>query len=275
MSLLLTRRGNGFEGVAAGQPAVSKLPIGLSFHRILVPYSGTGVVDADFKEIRLVANGEPFQTYVGGDKFSNMMKFDRITPTAGVLEIYVGDRPGMMTRAGIEFTKVGTGIGFDAKVNPFPITTLSLEIDIASDAPVDLKLSPPKLIQSERDVTGIVKKVKKFNYSPQGAGEFQISDLPRGDLINRIFFHTDQINAIKVERDGAEIFTRTTAENEHIQKNGKRTPQAGLFVIDPTELGYGSEAIVTRGVGDLRFYLDMAAAASFDVWVEYLGTISA
>jgi hypothetical protein len=121
-----------------------------------------------------------------------------------------------------------------------------------------------------------VKKVKKYTYSPAGAGVFEISDIPKGPLINKVsFLSSVNIADITVERDNFIVFERTKAENEAIQTDGVRVPQANCFVYDPTEEGYSAEGLATQGVNDLRFKLNMAGAATVTVIVESLAPLDA
>ena len=130
-----------------------------------------------------------------------------------------------------------------------------------------------KAVESPPSALGVFKKVRQFVYNPAAAGEFQIADLPRGDLINKIYFRSGNINSLRVERNNFTVFERTKDENDTIQTDGVRVPVAGEFVYDPTEAGNGSEGLVTAGVQDLRFILDMSAGGAVPVTVEYIGAL--
>lgn len=273
MSLKTTRKGQSFESVGKGQTAVTRIPIGLSLERILVPFSG--VTLAEMTEARLVANGETIRTWRNLTKLDTMNQFDGMAATNGIL-VFNLIRHGLRTRSGEEFTKLGTGKP-RSENNPNPITTLALEIDVddaAVSAPV---FGIPKLHQDLPDLTGAILKTKQYNYSPTGAGIFEIADLPKGELINRIFFFTpnNRIKSLEVERDNFVSFSRSTSENELLQSEGQRVPQAGVWVYDPTENGNGSEGLPTHNVQDLRFRLDMSAAENVDVVVETIATLKA
>lgn len=269
MSLKTTRKGQSFESVGAGQTAVTRLPIGLSYERILVPYSG--VTLAQMTEARLIANGETIRTWRDLTKLDTQNQFDGMTAANGIL-VFNLIRHGLRTRAGEELTKIGTGAP-RSEDNPNPITTFALEIDIADGvaAPV---LGVPKLHQDLPMPTGIVVKSKQYNYSASQAGIFEIADLPKGELVNRIFFYSANITSLEVERDNFVSFSREKAENELLQSEGVRVPQAGVFVYDPTENGNGAEGLPTANVHDLRFRLGMSAAdANIEVVVETLSLL--
>lgn len=273
MSLKTTRKGQSFESVGKGQTAVTRLPIGLSYERILVPYTLSAL--ADITEARLVANGETIRTWRDITKLDTMNQFDGMAAANGILTFNL-IRHGLRTRSGEEFTKVGTGAP-RSESNPNPITTLALEIDVKSAA-VDVPVfGIPKLHQDLPAPTGAILKTKQYNYAPTGAGIFEIADLPKGELVNRIFFFTpnDRIKSLEVERDNFVSFSRSTAENELLQTEGYRVPQAGVWVYDPTENGNGSEGLPTANVHDLRFRLDMSAAENIEVVVETISTLQA
>lgn len=274
MTLKTTRKGQSFESVAKGATATTRLPIGLSYEKILVPFSG--VTLAEMTEARLVANGETIRVWRDMTKLDLINKYDGLTAagTSGIL-VFNLTRHGMRTRAGEELTKLGTGYprGND---NPNPITTLSLEIDVdagATNAPV---FGIPKLHQDLPMPTGAILKSKQYVYSPAGAGIYEISDLPKGELINRIIFFTpnNRITELEVERDNFISFSRSKAENELMQTMGDKSVQSGAFIYDPTENGYGSEGLPTANVHDLRFRLNMSAAEDIVMYVETIGFLN-
>jgi hypothetical protein len=172
-------------------------------------------------------------------------------------------------------TALGTGLprgpNVDAGQDPNPITTLSLEVDI--DAGAAAPVLSLTALQSLARPAGIIKKVREYTYNAAATGEFEISDLPKGDIINRVVFASADVDAVKVERNNLVVFNRTSAENNVVQADGHRVPQAGYFVFDPTEQGYGAEGLVTAGAHDLRFVLTMGDTGAVPVTVEYLGQL--
>lgn len=265
---LLTRKMPSFEGVAAGQTATVRLPVGLRYHKLLIPYSGVTLAQMD--EIRLIANGKTVQRIIGGEVLDSMNQFDGRNAASGVLTLDF-ERYGLRTRSGSEFTVIDT-----TREAKDPISTLSLEIDI-NGAAVSPVLTAAKAIQSgaAANANPILKHVRVFGYDPAGSGDFEISDLPKMGAINRVFFKsTAGINSIKLTRDGYDVFERTKAENEAIQSDGVRVPQTNYSVVDFSEEGNGQDWLEVAGVQDLRFTLNMAAAGHIDVMVEYLNPLN-
>jgi hypothetical protein len=273
MSLKTTRKGQSFESTGRGATSVTRLPIGLSFERILVPFSG--VTLAEMTEARIIANGETIRTFRDLTKLDVINQFDGMQAVDGIL-VFNFVRHGLRTRSGEEFTKLGTGAP-RSETNPNPITTLALEIDVSASAVEVPVFGIPKLHQDLPSATGAILKTKQYNYSPTGGGIFEIADLPKGELVNRIFFFTPNnlIKSLEVERDNFVSFSRSTAENELLQREGFRVPQTGVWVYDPTENGNGSEGLPTANVHDLRFRLDMVSAETIEVVVETISTLQA
>lgn len=268
MSLKLTRRMPSFEGVAANQTATLRLPIGFTYHQLYIAYGGTFTL-ANMTEIRVVANGQTIMRLDSGAVLDDYNTYEGRVAASGILCIDF-DRYNLRTRAGEEFTALGTGFPND----PTPITTLSVEIDIATATGPTLSA---RAVQSVPRPLGLIKKLRTFTYAPGGAGDFEISDLPRGDLINKIYFGFDAnaISRVQVERDNFTVFDRDEPLNDLIQNDGVRVAQADYYVYDPTENGNGSEGLVTQNVNDLRFILTASGALGLTVGVEYIGSIEA
>jgi len=262
----LTRKMPSFEGVAAGQTATARLPIGLTYNALIITYAG--VTLAQLTELRLVANGKTLQRLVGGAVLDSLNQFDGRNAAAGTLTLDL-ERYGLRTRAGAELTSVGTGDPKDKR----RISTLSLEIDI--DAGAAAPVLSLKALQSAPRPAGVLKHVRVFGFDPSAAGDFEIADLPRMGLINRVIFTEGAaINSIKLERDGYTVFERNTAENEVIQADGVRVPQANYWAVDFSEEGNGQDALAVAGVRDLRFTLDMAGAGHVNAIVEYIAPLN-
>jgi len=254
-----------FEGVAAGATATLRLPIGRTYERLKIEYSG--VTLPQLKELRLVGNGITIQRWVGAALLDVVNQFDGMAAAGGILTLNLV-RHNLKTRVAIEETAIGTGV---APSNDFPVTLTTLQLEIDIDAAAAAPVLSCTALQSAPRPLALLKKVRTYNYSPAASGEFEISDLPRGDLINRIVFKTASMSGLRIERDNRVIFDRTKAENEQYQTDGARVPQAGYFIYDPTEEGYGAEPMVTAGVQDLRFVMKMTGADNVQVTVEYIG----
>jgi len=277
MGAILTKKLPSFEGVAPGQTATLRLPAGHTYHGLLIAFSGTAIDTDDLDAVRVYANGKLIQTF-DGEKLDAINQYDGLADatTNKILRVPF-ERVGLVTRINRE----ATAIAFPGRNNPQPINNMTVEVDIAATADASVALTAKAMVSPARDFKGnvpTIMEVRKFGYDPGGSGEFEISDLPRVGAISRIVFDSPSatINSILVELDGFEYFNRTKAENEAVQADGVRTPQAGLYVFDTTEQGYGDDAIVLKrpdgmdAVNDFRITLDMAGAGHVDAIVYYL-----
>ena len=272
--LKTTRKMPSFEGVAAGQTATLRMPIGRTYEQLLITYSGATL--AQLNELRIIANGEVIHRVTELSKLDSMNKFEGRAAAGGVI-VFDFNRYGLKTRAGVEYTALGTGIAPKSAANPDgdpnAITTLTAEIDV--DAAATSPALSAKAIQSAPSKSGFILKTKQYTYTAGASGEFEIADLPKGDAINKIYVGNHTANAytkIVIERDNFIVFERSVAENEVIQTDGVRTPQTDYVVYDPTEIGNGSETLATGGVQDLRIRLTLTNAGQVPLTVETIST---
>ena len=270
MALKLTRRMPSWEGVVAGQTATLRLPIGLTFEQLWTTF--TGVTLAQMDELRVVANGQTIQQWDTGTILDQFNQYEGRSAASGILCVDF-NRFGLRTQEMEEFTALGTGQPGD----PSPITTLQVEIDINAGAAASTLSS--RAVQSVPRALGLFKKVRKFTYSPTGALDFEIADIPKGDVLNQISFlpSANDVTRLQVQRDTFVVFDRTDTLNERIQNDGIRVPQAlaNMFVYDPTENGWGTEGLITAGVNDLRFILTTTGALTLNTHAVFIGGLNA
>jgi hypothetical protein len=264
----VTRRLPSFEGVAAGAQATLRCPIGLSYHQILITYSG--VTLAQMNEIRVVGNGKTFMRFTSGSRLDSIAQYHNRAAASGIIVIDF-TRPNMRTREAELVTLLGTGA--QSQDGSVELSTLAIEIDI--DGAASAPALSAKAIQSEPANLGFIKHIREYTYNPAASGEFEISDIPKGHLFSTMHFVSSDVNSLRVERDGYTVFERTAAENTLIQTDSLyRDPQSGIFTFDPTELGLGGEALSTGDVFDLRFIVDMASSGALPVVVESIAPLN-
>ena len=315
--MLQTRKLPGVEGAAASQTATVNMPVNLSYYGILWTLSSDGLDSSstlgDFDEIRIKANGKTIYQVdpVHQNRFNSYMGIPRYEGGADEAQLLWMPfiRPGLLDRAEQELTVIGMGYPrvTDPNVadyNPIPITTMQAEIDIGSGFSGGV-VRGLAVLGTPRPV-GTLRKLKRFYRSISGSGDYQISDLPKGELIDMIAMNNaDDIDAVRIERNGYTVYNRTAEENRILTAVGVRknanTPYDGLsaaptqtsvntlahqlanpgihdysdsndwWFVDPAEFGYGAEAMSTN-VNDLRITISAGAAiTNLDVYVAYLG----
>lgn len=263
----VTKKMPSFEGVVAGQTATLRLPIGLTFHSLFVAYSG--VTLAQMTEIRVIADGKTFQRYRSGTELDTLNQFQGRAAASGVIAIDF-DRYNLRTKEAEEITALGTGLS-SQDTGAHEISTLALEIDIDGGA------ASPSLtchaLQSPPSPLGLLRHVRPYTFTAGGAGEFEISEIPKGDIFNQVHFFSGDIDAITIERDGFIAFERSATMNEWANDDGVREPQTDVVSFDPTESGNGGQGLITAGVHDLRFRLEMSGAGSVPTVVEAIAPL--
>jgi len=287
---MLTLPLNDIRGVSRNSTMTLKIAKGWTYHDILLTYKGMKLTD--FGNVRVLLNGQPFQRFrsvLELVRFNHRDNVDSEHDVSGNANVHGSngsftltfDRLAMLTRLGEQATAIGTGLPFDVKTNPFPVNTFTVEIDIKdTDSVTDPSISASANVSNPQPTGWVVKK-RTFEYDVAGAGEFQISDLPKFGRINRIFItqdDPDSITTAKIERDTYKVFERTQIANEKMHTRYAKKSLPYIFVIDPTERGYSDEGLSVlyedgRDVQDFRIILQMAKAVHLGITVEYLAQL--
>jgi len=268
------------QSVTAGQTTTFRLPIGRRFHEVQIIGSGTAFAPADLSEIRVLLNNKVTQRFSGSDR-NTMNIFDgraaAASSSAGFTLILPFDRYGILTKAGEEETAINTG-STDPNTGKV-INNFSIEVDVASSGPTGTLTMDMYATTSEQipGGPGTVPYILKSTRDYSSAAEYDLSDLPRGGVttqfVDRIFFKpsTSTLENLRVLANSYKVFERTAALNERKQIDGIRVPQAGWYVIDRTEHGYGGDPFDVRGLDDWRIQFTTGAALTNTVYTHYLG----
>ena len=281
--LKITRKLPNPEGVVAGGTATFRIPVGRRFHSLYLTYAydATDQNVADFEEIRVFLNGQVIQRFSGTER-DKLNQFDGKPASTGVLEIPF-DRHDLKTASGEENTAINTGVADDQGRK---VTNMYVEIDLNSG--MTIGSSDLSLYSKESDAIaggpGTIPYIRREIRSPSGADtDYQISDFvnpgvnaPDKIALNRITFipSTGSLSNLRIDRNNYDIFDRTDALNRVIQTTGVRVPQAGYYMIDPSENGRGGDPIELYGMTDFRYRLNVSAAMNLTCISEYLGVLN-
>lgn len=267
------------QSVVAGQTTTFRLPIGRRYHALQLIGSGTAFAPDDLTEIRILLNNKVVQRFTGAAR-DLMNLFDgraaAALSAAAFMLVIPFDRYGILTKAGEEETAINTGSA-DSNTGKV-INSFSVEVDINNDPTGTLALdmyatTSEALPGGPGTVPYVLKMVRDF----AAAAEYDLSDLPRGGVttqfIDRLFFtpSTGTLENLRVLANSYKVFERTAALNERLQTDGIRVPQAGTYVIDRTEHGYGGDPFDVRGLDDFRVQFTTSAAMTVTGYTHYLG----
>ncbi len=91
--------------------------------------------------------------------------------------------------------------------------------------------------------------------------------------MDRVFLKpsTGTLETLRVLANSYKVFERSAALNERKQMDGIRVPQAGLYVIDRTEHGYGGDPFDLRSLDDWRLQFTTSGALTVTAYSHYLG----
>lgn len=252
----LTKKMPSLANVGAGQTATLNMPVGNTYDRLEVQYSG--VTLAELKNIELVINGKPVMSFKDGPTIEALNDYYGRAKTAGFLTLHFA-RPEMSTLEQQRLTSIGT----------LDVSTLALNIDIdgAAAAPV----ITAHAIQSEPAPLGAFIKVREFQFDASVSGQVEISTLPRGPRILAAHLFKSDVTSLQVELDGQLVLDGSKSLLQSIQKTYGRVPQTDIATHFDTALeGDLSQALVTNNAQDMRFRADLATAGALRFTVEYL-----
>lgn len=270
------------EGIAAGQTATFKLPIGRRYHELQLVGSATAFVVANLSEIRVFANNKIIQRFSGAQRdlvnqFDGRAAAD--TSAAGFSLVIPFDRYFLNTVAADEETALNTG-SLNEKTGEI-INSLYLEVDLAAAGITGTPVLELNATVSEAlpGGPGTVLHIQRHLRDVAGAGDYDLVDLPRGGVttayLNRVFFDpsANSITRVKIEADQRILFDRKAALNRRIQADGVRVPQGDVFAIDRTEKGYGGDPLNLQGLQDYRYILTVDGAMTLTAITEYMGRL--
>jgi len=270
--------------VAADTTVTFRLPIGRRYHNLALIGGGAGLsfgVDC-LREIRVLGNSKIIQRYSGSDR--NAMNLFQGRESASIDDdnfnlVLPFDRYNLGTRPGEEETAINTG-SFDKDGRG--INQFSIECDIASSGFSGTPSLRMTAQQSENIPGGagtipyILKSVRDF----QSASDYQVSDLPRGGITSQYIeamYMKPSVSTLEnfiIEANNVKLFERTASENERIQRDGVRVPQAGWYNIDRTEHGYAGEPFDVRGLNDFSLKFTTGALMQLTIYTHYLGGLA-
>jgi Viral coat protein P2 N-terminal domain len=252
----ITKKLPSLANVGAGQTATLNCPVGLTYERIELEYSG--VTLAEMKNVEVVVNGKPVMTFKDMARVEALNDYYGRAKTAGFITLHFA-RPEMNQLNDQRIMALGTQ----------DVATLAVNIDIAASATAPVIKAHAVL--SEPQKLGAFIKVREFQFDASVAGDLEISTLPKGPRIMAAHFFKADVDSVEVEIDSQRVFDGSKALIQSLQKTYGRVPQTALATHFDTVLeGDPSQSLSTRNAQDMRFRLELATAGGVSILVEYL-----
>lgn len=261
-----------FSNVGAGNTATLNFPVGpRKYFTVQIKYKdGTpnkATVEADLTKFRLIVNGKTQREFTAAE-LNTINALNNRSFQTGRVQIFFGE-PWRRTIAGEEIPGWGT----------FGLSTLQLEIDIAGGA-VAPALEARAEIEDSTEALGAIVKWKRYNYGAAGAGDFEITNLPKSDAWSRFHVFTSQASAAKLQADNVDIFDMSLTDATAFYATKKDLAmQANVFsvVLDASQQFDAFLPMVRKIAGkdvpvqDLKLTVTLGAAANFVVIGEQVG----
>lgn len=259
------------EGVSAGATATIRLLGPRCYHKATIE---SNIPFSKINAIRVVGNNRPVQEYTGAALLA-FCGFDGLqAPTDTVFSVFF-DQTGLKQRAHEEQTAFNVGsIGADGSI----LNDLELQIDIDATAVAPkIKNTWATISPVKAGGPGAVRSIYRLPGIQGVSGRWDYDKLPRNtrgsQFMSRLFIKAANIDMLEIKRDLQTIWERSVTVNTWLQNDGERTPQAGWFVIDFSEEGYGENKLDCRTARDLRMVIDSSGAETVEMFAEYIGEL--
>lgn len=260
---MLTKQNAPFFNVVASGVASLDLELGMTYQRIVLVLGGTTFTKAMITRIVAKLNGKIFYD-ITGSRLDSINKYRGLADDANHLTIDFSE-PNAKTVAGMYAGGIGTQSG---------VSSFTLEVTIAGATAPTLA---SKSMLTEPQPLGKIMGMVHHPVNLSAGGKYPVI-LPHGPeaahLIKRVHLFHSNVTALEVKKNGLEIFEdMLVADNEFIQKEYGKVPQAGLYVYDPVVNDDMSRVLDTANARSLQFNTTVSAADTIDVHAEVVGLL--
>ncbi|MCL1072997.1 major capsid protein P2 [Shewanella dokdonensis] len=253
-----------FSNVTAGNTATLELPLGLTYDKIHINFSG--VTLAQMKNLRVEVNGKPIREYKTAQVLQDENKYYGRNVSATVVDLCF-NRDEMKTLPEARSFGLGTSSapypvqnadGSVSMVTPPAIAnvTISMDIDGAATNPV---LTAYAILSNPAPI-GFITKVKNYPITI-GAGLTEVDKIVRPETARIAALHVitaATIEKLELEMDSIVMSDMPKNIVEKIQVDNGRAPQAGRTALDFFLEGDMLQALPMKGVQDLRLRISAA-----------------
>ncbi len=263
---MITRRVKNlpFQNVAANSVASLELPLGPTYHEIILKLGGT-FTHAHITGIRCKLNGKVFFE-ITGTYLDAITDYKGETTAATFLSIPFCELDAK-TINGMYMGAIRTGPAAGVA---------SFTIEVTIGAATSPTLESVSIVSANAKEPGSITAMFNHPQTYAAGGDYFIT-LPHGPNAQRVlkrayFFHTGDMSALSVLKNGIEIFEdMSEAWAEYLTERRKKVWQTNLFVFDPIDLMDLASMVNMTDAYDLRFKISLDAADTVNVYAEYMG----
>ena len=255
-----------FSNVVASGLATNQLNnlLGYTIDSIILELGGGALTKAMLTNVKLIANEKPIFEDTGA-RIDSRMQYRGIAANAAYLDLDFSEKRAR--------TIVGQKTGCIDTVSS-GILKLSMEVTIAgATTPTLSGYAVVSAAPQHADYGRLIAKVINSTQSPAAAGEFPFPmqfGARRGAFVKRVHFFGSTVTAVRVKKNGIEIFKATDARNDFLQGEFVRTPQANIFTIDFVVDGNMTEALALENVQAMDWLVTVSGAGNVIVVTEML-----
>lgn len=259
-----------------GAIATIRLPGPRMYHKAII----AGLAIADVEWVRLVLNNRVSQEWTA-EALNVANMFDGLGDWDASTFIVPFDQVGLKQRGHEEMTALNVGDMEirDGYATGVLLSGAELQIKVAAGA-VSPAITDQRAVVSPAKQgmgPGFIRTVYRIPGVPGQAGRWDFDKLPHGtrasQFLSRLFIKAANVTELEIERDTRTAFERTAAVNDFLLANSERNPQAGWYVVDFTEDGYGENRLDVRNIGDFRLKFTSSGAEVLDMYAEYIGEL--
>lgn len=265
-------------GVAANNHATIQLPLGLSYAWVELVLGGTFTI-AQITNIKVKLNGQIVQEYRSGTELELLNSFqDRnYTTTAGYLHFDFRRMGCKSTSNGTDnrdLTMIRTGVPNAPNSGLRDVATFTIEFDIGAATSPTIVCYASMLDPAPM---GLVRYVRDIDYTPSATGRYEIFDVPRQMIIERIGYDMSSgvFTELQNKINGNVVFEGPLAIHNRDQNNGARKSQTNWFFLEPDPDGDGRDWMDARPAADFRQVLTVSTANVIKTVLMQLGPLGA
>lgn len=265
-------------GVAANNHATIQLPLGLTFAWAELVLGGTFTI-AQISNIKVKLNGQVVQEYRTGTELEllNSQQDKNYTTTAGYLHFdfrRMGCQPNNRGTEDRDLTLIRTGIPNNPNSGLRDVSTFTIEFDIGGATNPTVVCYASMLDPAPM---GLVRYVRDIDYTPSATGRYEIFDVPRQMIIERIGYDMTSgvFSELQNKINGNVVFEGPLAIHNRDQNNGARESQTNWFFLEPDPDGDGRDWIDARPAADFRQVLTVTTAQVIPTVLQQLGPLGA